>query len=1157
MNRIFHSLWNHALGAWVAAPETARAAAGAGAAARALQPPTPASALRASLQRPGWRPTALALAAAAWGPGMAMASMIDIHVVGDVQSAGTQIGPAPTSPWDLGSASLQIGLQTYGALYISNGASVSAASVGLGYAGIADVEVSGPNSRLRSTGMLYVGSSGTGNLNILDGGSVSSTVTHVGDYGSGHVTVSGVNSSWINSGTLRLGVHGTGELTIDQGGLVKTNELFLGSSGSSTAGGTVWLNGNATDGRGVLEAAQITKVASASDLLINGGILRAAADQSDFLKGFAALNLGMEGAYIDTNGHNIDIASDLGSTTGGGLVKQGEGTLTLTGANTYTGGTTISGGLLVAAAGSLGTGTITNNAALELQQTSNATLNQVLAGTGSLTKSGSGTLTLTGTNTYSGGTTVNAGALSISADSNLGALSGGLTLAQGGTLKTTAGLATNRTILLDAGGGSFDTASGTALSINGVITGTGGLTKNGSGSLQLNAANTYTGDTHVNAGYMALIGAGNLSELTALTVASGATFSIEPASGDRSVGSLAGNGTVVLGNRTLTTGGNNAETTFGGSFTAGENGTGGLHKVGTGTLTLTGSSAYLGTTRISGGTVVAASNLALGRGSTVTVGAAAGATARLQVNTGTTLSQAVELQPNGWLTGSGSVGALSVANQATLAPGDASAPYGTLTVNGNLDFQPGATLQVSAQPNSNTASSVHATGAATLAGSVVHIGPKSNFAVATPYTILTADGGLNGTTFSSASSNYAFLTATLGYTATQVTLTLQGIEDFGSRVNTANQRALVRSVQNLGASSPVYQHLVQAEGSQAAALANSLSGDPHASVGGSLPGLSTYASNLSLQHLRTQTSAGMYPGAAVAQSDGPLPASAWPSSKALPAWAEVVGHWQRYDGDGNAAQLKQRTTGIFVGMDQEVGTSGWRLGGSLGYTNADGKVADRASESDVNSYSAAVYGGKSFGTGTGPRINVLGGLAYTWHDIATTRRISSLGQTLKADYSAHTAQLFAEVGYAMGQYDKVGLEPFVGVSLGQQRTGSFQERGGFAALQGRSSTDDLASTTLGVRVHSDFQLAGKDARVRATVGWRHAFGDVAPSKTMAFEGGQNFTVAGAPLARNTAVLGLEGEVALSRTAALVLGYRGELGSGQRDHSANVKLRWAF
>ena len=39
--------------------------------------------------------------------------------------------------------------------------------------------------------------------------------------------------------------------------------------------------------------------------------------------------------------------------------------------------------------------------------------------------------------------------------------------------------------------------------------------------------------------------------------------------------------------------------------------------------------------------------------------------------------------------------------------------------------------------------------------------------------------------------------------------------------------------------------------------------------------------------------------------------------------------------------------------------------------------------------------------------------------------------------------------------------------------------------------------------------------------------------------------------------GLEADVVLSRSAALVLGYQGEMGSGQRDHSVNAKLRWAF
>jgi outer membrane autotransporter protein len=557
-------------------------------------------------------------------------------------------------------------------------------------------------------------------------------------------------------------------------------------------------------------------------------------------------------------------------------------------------------------------------------------------------------------------------------------------------------------------------------------------------------------------------------------------------------------------------------------------GTGQLIHNAAGMTTLTGANSYSGGTTINGGTLVAANASALGTGN-VTVGTGAA----LEVTSGTTLA-----------------------------------------VGGNLDFQTGSTYRVQANSAALTSSKINVQGKATLAGNVVHVGPESNaatdFQVGQTYTILHANQ-ISGT-FSAATSNYAYLDAALDYlqsngTTTDVTLKLQrksngngngnGPMVFAELANTGNQAAVANGIESLGRDNPLFNYIETLPTGAPAAAFNSLAGDTHASVGGSLPGTSALAPSVSQQHLRSNMSAGMRAGAPVAQSDGPLPASAWPSSKALPAWAEVVGHWQTYNGDSNAARLKQTITGLFVGMDEEVGHSGWRLGGSLGFTHADGRVADRNSTSKVNSYSAAVYGGKSFGTGMGPRTNVLGGLAYTWHDIATTRNITSLGQTLQADYSAHTGQLFAEVGYAIGQYDKFGFEPFAGVSLGQQRSGSFQERGGFAALQGRSSTDDIANTTLGVRMHSDFQLAGKEARVRATVGWRHAFGDVATRKTMAFEGGQNFTVAGAPLARNTALLGLEGEVTLSRTAALVLGYRGELASGQRDHAASVKLRWAF
>ena len=243
-----------------------------------------------------------------------------------------------------------------------------------------------------------------------------------------------------------------------------------------------------------------------------------------------------------------------------------------------------------------------------------------------------------------------------------------------------------------------------------------------------------------------------------------------------------------------------------------------------------------------------------------------------------------------------------------------------------------------------------------------------------------------------------------------------------------------------------------------------------------------------------------------------------------------MGRWQTQSGDGNVPSTRQHTGGLLVGGDGEVG-----LGGSLGYTRAD-------------SYSATVYGGKSVAQSTG-HLNVQGGLAYTWHDIATERQVSSLDQTLKADYRAHTAQLFAEVDYALGQYGEVGIESFAGIAVGEQRTDAFQEGAAWPEQQREPSS------TLRVRAHSDFQLGGCEGRLRASLGWRHAFGDLQQHKAMAFAGAQSFTVAGAPLARNTAVLGLDAELELSRSASLVLDYHGEYGS--RDHAASVAVRWAF
>jgi outer membrane autotransporter protein len=379
---------------------------------------------------------------------------------------------------------------------------------------------------------------------------------------------------------------------------------------------------------------------------------------------------------------------------------------------------------------------------------------------------------------------------------------------------------------------------------------------------------------------------------------------------------------------------------------------------------------------------------------------------------------------------------------------------------------------------------------------------------------------------------------------------------FADLAETRNQVGVANAIESLPNTNPLYRFIETLPSGEPATAFNSLSGDSHASWQSGLKALSARAAGLGAQRMHSNLTAGYRPGAAIAQSDGPLPASAWPTSKALPAWAEVVGHRQSVDGDGNAAKLTQNVYGLFVGADEQVGSNGWRVGGSLGFTTADAKVKARDASADTKSYSASVYTGKGFSHGM-HRVNVMGGLAYTHHRISSERSVAGLGQNLKAKYNANTLQLFGEVGYAMGQYSKQGVEPFAGINIMQQRVGSFQETGGFAALRGSSTNDTTTSTTLGVRAHSDFKLAGKDARLKGTVGWRHAFGDVKQTATMAFEGSSSFTVTGAPLARNTALVGLQAEVELSRRAALELGYQGEYASGSREHAVNVKMRWAY
>ncbi len=252
------------------------------------------------------------------------------------------------------------------------------------------------------------------------------------------------------------------------------------------------------------------------------------------------------------------------------LTKTGTGTLTLSGTNnTYTGATTISAGTLaLSGSGSLastttmavssgatfdvggrsqeiaglsGAGSVTNaSGILTVNNTNSSTFSGALSGAGSLTKAGSGTLILSGNNAYSGGTLVSAGKLRL--DRTTAAGTGTITQTDGTStleINTTGTVAnamdiynisTLQSVTLSGNktlnNATYTVASSTTTTDSGNLSGTGGVTKEGAGTLILTGDNSYTGAVAVNAGLLNLNSStgGAAATTSTVSVASGATL---------------------------------------------------------------------------------------------------------------------------------------------------------------------------------------------------------------------------------------------------------------------------------------------------------------------------------------------------------------------------------------------------------------------------------------------------------------------------------------------------------------------------------------------------------------------------------------------------------------------------------------------------------
>ncbi|WP_443969467.1 autotransporter-associated beta strand repeat-containing protein [Sphingobium sp. CR28] len=427
-----------------------------------------------------------------------------------------------------------------------------------------------------------LGASSAAAANLVIGNGSTLRYTGAGDTTNRLFTLSSGVTFIESSGTGAVVFTDTGPVTLASNNQARTIALGGTNAGNNTLAGSI---GNA--GTGVTTLAKNdsgTWVLTGNHSYtgstnINGGLLSIGSGTTTGSIASAIVNNFGTLAF-----NRSDSLTYAGSIVGTGALQQnGAGTTVLTGDNSYTGGTTISAGTLqLGNGGATGSiiGDVVDNGLLIFNRSNDLAFNGLISGSGAVTQDGAGTTTLAGINSYAGGTTINAGILKVSSDTNLGAAAGTLTF-NGGTLQTTADMSSARSATL-ASTGTFLTDNATTFTLSGMISGPGSLTKSGDGRLILTTDNSYSGGTTIAAGQLQLGNGGTGGWIT---------------------GDVLNNGSLVF-NRSDNIG-----------FSDLVSGAGSVVKNGAGIVTLTANNSYLGSTTINAGTMTINGGLQLAAGS--------------------------------------------------------------------------------------------------------------------------------------------------------------------------------------------------------------------------------------------------------------------------------------------------------------------------------------------------------------------------------------------------------------------------------------------------------------------------------------------------------------------------------------------------------------
>jgi autotransporter-associated beta strand protein len=973
-------------------------------------------------------------------------------------------------------------------------AAVSGGQGGLGGIGI--------GHRLNSAGLVGVGGVG------IVGENLNVTVTGSGSVAGG---LSGDGATRANAITF---TGGTNVLTL------QSNASFTGNVVAFSAADTLQLGGSADASFNV---AQIGAAAQFQGF----GAFQKVGSSTWTLSGTTtavtpwAINAGTLAVSADAN---------LGNSAGG--LAFGGGTLQ------YLSGFTTSRAVTLNAGG----GAIDTNG-------NAATLAGTIGGSGGLTKTGTGTLTLSGVNSYQGGTTVNAGTLALAGAGTLGASTGATAvngstavLDLGGTSQTQNGgvsLLGNGTIQNGtlSSSGMFDMRAGV---VNANLAGTGAVVKSTSGIVTFVAANSYQGGTAINAGTLAVSADANLgNSVGGLAFGGGTLQYLSGFTTSRAV-------TLNAGGGAIDTNGNAA--TLAGAM----GGTGGLTKIGTGTLTLAGNDAYTGATTVAAGTLIVS---------------------------GSAASSAVTVQSGATLAGTGIVGSTVIGSGATFAPGPQLGPGG-MAISGNLVIQSGALYLL--QVNATTASAANVSGIAALAGNVQASFASGSY-LANKYTILSATTRSGVFAGLSTVNLPAGFTASLSYTSTEADLNLVaalgggsgggGPSALGTGGLSGNQRNVANALNNFfnsgGALPPAFVNVFGLTGTNAANGLSQLSGE--ASTGAQQSAfllMSSFLGTMLDPFMGGRADIGGAPalGYDAEQPDqtaGAFASVKSPVSPAKPsfeqrwtAWSGAFGGLSTLPGDATVGShdLTARGAGVVAGLDYHV-TRDTLLGFALAGAGADWSVAQALGTGKSDAFQAGVYTATRWGAA------YLGTAVAVANHWMSTDRFAPFGDHLTAKFDGMSLGARAEAGYRFAT-PYAGITPFAAFQGQDFRTPAYTETdlsgGGFALSYNARNATDLRGE-VGTRLDETMAL-GTDALLTLHTKLAWAYDWISdPSLAPVFQAlpGAIFVVNGAAPPKDSALATAGFELRLASGITVGGKFDGEFASRAQTYAGTgtVRVSW--